>query len=301
MKKRFISLAAVCMLVPAILLARPAGKKQLVGVGAVKEAPVGLSHSPLSSLAMYGSDGSFTTCGGYKTFPPIPAVQEVANELGPGYGRWAATGDRALRLTFYSIMWKDGLANGYQRVQETLVMSESGDEYTGHAQVDFLDLNWNVVFSTFSDVKGTRLETPIPAMLVGQASEKNQLVGVWNFKGLTAGTRHILPGVDLFSADGSFINTNDRRTPNGTASPGRGRYIATGSNEFRLMFYAVELNKEGVVWGFLRVQSILALSESGDELTSRSIQWDLLDANWTVVFKGTGDTKAARLETPDED
>jgi hypothetical protein len=57
--------------------------------------------------------------------PPIPAVQEVANELGPGYGRWGATDDREVRLTFYSIMWKEGLGNGYQRVQETLVLSES--------------------------------------------------------------------------------------------------------------------------------------------------------------------------------
>ena len=44
MKNRFIGLAAVYMLVPAILLAEPDGKKQLVGVWAVKEAPVGQSH-----------------------------------------------------------------------------------------------------------------------------------------------------------------------------------------------------------------------------------------------------------------
>jgi len=147
-------------------------------------------------------------------------------------------------------MWKGGLVNGYQRVQDTLVLSESGNAYTGHTQVDFLNASWNVVFSTTSDVTGTRLETPIPAMLVAKAAKKNQLVGVWNFKGLTAGTEQILPGVDIFSADGSFINTNDRRTPSGRVGPGRGRYVATGSNEFRLVFYAVELNKEGVVWGF---------------------------------------------------
>ena len=86
-------------------------------------AAVGQSQSLQLSLAMYGSDGSFTTCGGYKTLPPIPAVQEVATEAGSRYGRWAATGDR-VRLTFYSIMWKEGLGNGYQRVQDTLVLSE---------------------------------------------------------------------------------------------------------------------------------------------------------------------------------
>ena len=82
-------------------------------------------------------------------------------------------------MTFYSVMWKAGLVNGYQRVQDTLVLSESGDEYTGHAQVDFLDANWKVVFSTTSDVKGTRLETPNPAMLVAQAAEK-KLGGLGN-------------------------------------------------------------------------------------------------------------------------
>ena len=142
--------------------------------------PAGQFASPFLSLAMYASDGSFTTCGGYKALPSVPVVQEVANELGPGYGRWAAKVNREFRLTFYSIMWKEGLANAYQRVQETLVLSESGDQYTGHAQVDFLDVNWNVVFSTASDVKGTRLETP--AMPIAQPAEKNRLVGVWEVK-----------------------------------------------------------------------------------------------------------------------
>jgi hypothetical protein len=127
-------------------------------------------------------------------------VQEVANELGPGYGRWAAKGDREFRLTFYSVMWKEGLANAYQRVQETLVLSESGDEYTGHAQVDFLDANWNVLFSTASDVKGTRLETP--AMPIAQPAEKNQLVGVWEVKSLSSGGERWVPGIDVFSTDG---------------------------------------------------------------------------------------------------
>ena len=66
--------------------------------------------------------------------------------------------------------------SGYQRVQDTLVLSESGDDYTGHAQVDFLDASWNVVFSTTSDVKGTRLETP-PAMLIAQPAEKKAVGG----------------------------------------------------------------------------------------------------------------------------
>jgi len=41
------------------------------------------------------------------------------------------------------------------------------------------------------------------------------------------------------------------------------------------------------------------LSESGDELTADS-QWDVLDLNWALMFRGTNDLKATRLETPDE-
>ena len=203
MKNRLIALAAVCLLIPGILLAESAAKKTVAGVWEVKMAPVGQSQSPFLSLAMYGSDGSFTTCGGYKAIPSIPAVQEVGTELGPGYGRWAAKGDREFRLTFYSIMWKEGLANAYQRAQETLVLSESGDEYTGHAQVDFLDANWNVVFSTTSEVKGTRLETP--ATPIAQPAEKNQLVGVWEVKVSPAGqSQSPQLGIAMYSADGNF-------------------------------------------------------------------------------------------------
>ena len=443
MKIRFISLAAVWMLSPIVLLAQPAGKKTIVGVWEVKMAPVGQSQSPLLSLAMYGSDGSFTTCGGYKTLPPVPAVQEVGTEASPGYGRWAATGDREIRLTFYALIWKEGHGNGYQRVQATLAMSEPGDEYTGHAQVDFLDANWNVVFSTTSDVKGTRLETPatlmaqpaeqkqlvgvwevkvspvgqspelslamygddgsvttggrckalppgsaiqdvadelglgygrwaatsdrefrltfysvmwkaglvtgyqrvqdtlvlseagdqytghaqvdyldasgkvvfstssdvkgtkletpISAMLVGQAAEKNQLEGVWAIKNKTSGIERTLLNIDIFTADGSYAGSQDKTidTYGNTGGLRVGRCVATGTREFQLTLYRVLMNKEGVVY-FLRVRATITLSESGDECTAHS-KWEALDPNWTVEWAGTGETKATRLETPDQD
>jgi len=195
----------VYMLIPAMLLAQPTGKKQLVGVWAVKETPVEQSQSPLLSLAMFGGDGSFSTGVGSKVLPPIPVVQDVATELGPGYGRWAATGDREFRLTFYAVMRKAGLVNGFQRVQNTLAVSESGDEYSGHAQVDFLDADWNVVFSTTRDVKGTRLETPTPSMLVGEPAGKKGLAGVWEVKVSPVGqSESSLLSLAMFWAYGSF-------------------------------------------------------------------------------------------------
>ena len=148
----------------------------------MKEVPVEHSQSPLLSLAMFGRDGSFTTGVGYKGLPPIPVVQDVATELGLGYGRWATTGDGEFRLTFYAVMRRAGFVNGFQRVQDTLALSESGNECTGHALVDFLDADWNVVFSTTRDVKGTRLETPASSMPVGEPAGKKGLVGVWEVK-----------------------------------------------------------------------------------------------------------------------
>ena len=286
--------------IPAMPLAQSAQKNQLVGVWEVKGSPVAQSQSPQLSVVLYGADGSVATGDSYMALPPIPAVQAVANELGPGYGRWVAASDREFRLAYYSVMWKAGLVTGYQRVQETLDVSESGDECSGHAQVDFLDANWKVVSHTNSDVKSTRLETPNPTVLAGQAAEKNPLEGVWAIKNMPSAAERLIPGVDIFCADSSFLGNNDRRSGWGTVSAGRGRCVAKGTREFLLKFYAVELNKEGVVWGFLQVQSNLALSEFSDEFTGRA-QWDVFDANWAVVFRGTSDVTATRLETPDKD
>ena len=283
---------------PAMLTAQPAEKKQLVGVWEVKVSPV--EQSPELSLALYGADGSVTTGGRYKALPGSSAVQDVANELGPGYGRWAAMGDREIRLTFYSVMWKAGLVSGYQRVHDTLVLSESGDEYTGHAQVDFLDASGKVVFSTSSDVKGTKLETP--AMLIAQPAEEKQLMGVWAKKIKTSGNERTLLNIDTFRADGSFTSSSDKTLDiyGNTAGLRVGRCVATGTREFQLTIYGLRWNKEGVVNQFLRVQAIMTLSESGAEFTEHS-QWEVLDPNWTVVFRGAADVKGTRLETPDQD
>jgi hypothetical protein len=302
MKNRLIALGAVCLLIPGVLLAQPAEKKTIVGVWQVEMAPTGQSQPPFLSIAMYGSDGSFTTCGGYKALPSIPVVQEVGTEASSGYGRWAATGDRELRLTFYGVIWKEGLGNGYQRVQETLVVSEPGNEYTGHAQVDFLDANWNVVFSITSDVKGTRLETP--AALRAQPAEKKQLAGVWEVKVMPVGQSPEL-SLAMYGDDGS-VTTGGRykALPPGSAvqdvadelGPGYGRWAATSDREFRLTFYSVTW-KAGLVTGYQRVQDTLVLSEAGDEYTGHA-QVDYLDASGKTVLSTSSEVKSRRLETP---
>jgi len=290
---------------PSMLVGEPAGKKPLVGVWEVKVSPIGQSQSPLLSLAMFAGDGSFNTTGGYKALPSIPAVQEVATEIGLGYGQWAATSDRKFRLTYYCVLWKAGLVNGFQRVQDTFVLAESGDEYTGRAQVDFLDSNWNVVFSTTSDVKGARLETPIPATLAAQPAERK---GVWKIKiPPGGGVPETRLSLTLIREDGTW--SEDKGTPplptttkgiaNEQYSPGYGRLVKTGDREYRLVFYYVLL-KAGLVNGFDRVQSNEVSPESGDEFTGQA-NWATFDANWNVLINGSGGAIGTRLETPGQD
>ena len=124
-KNRLIGLAFLCVTIPLMLVAQPAEKKTLVGVWEVKISAGGVPPPPLLSIASFGGDGSFTTAGNTK-FPQGLG----SDERGPGYGRWAQTGDREFKLTFYAVLLKDGEVNGYLQVHGTLILSESGNEFT---------------------------------------------------------------------------------------------------------------------------------------------------------------------------
>jgi hypothetical protein len=154
-------LIAVVLLwaIPANLVAQSSEKKTLAGVWEVKITAGGV-QSPLLSIAIFGQDGSFTTTGNTK-FSLAPPNAGLGNERGPGYGRWAQTGDREFELTFYVVLLKDGEVNGYIRVRSTMSLSESGNEFTSSQCVaQFLDTNWKVLDSDQDEVKGTKLETP---------------------------------------------------------------------------------------------------------------------------------------------
>jgi hypothetical protein len=155
-KNRLIGLAFLCVTIPLMLVAQPAEKKTLVGVWEVKISAGGVPPPPLLSIASFGGDGSFTTAGNTK-FPQGLG----SDERGPGYGRWAQTGVREFKLTFYAVLLKEGEVNAYMRVHSTMILSDSGNEFTAReCQVDFLDANWKVLGSDNDEVKGTRLETP---------------------------------------------------------------------------------------------------------------------------------------------
>lgn len=127
-----------------------------MGVWEVKIAAGGVPPPPLLSIAIFSGDGSFTTTGKTKI-----SWAGLAYQRGPGYDRWAQTGDKEFKLTFYAVLLKEGEVNGYLRVRSTMILSGSGNEFTSHeCQVEFLDTDWKVVDSDNDEVKGTRLETP---------------------------------------------------------------------------------------------------------------------------------------------
>ncbi len=126
----------------------------------VKISAGGVPPPPLLSIAIFDGDGSFTTTGSTK-FSLASPNQGLADGRGPGYGRWAQTSDKEFKLTFYAVLLKEGDVNGYLRVDSTMILSDSGNEFTAReCQVDFLDTNWKMLDSDKDEVKGTRLETP---------------------------------------------------------------------------------------------------------------------------------------------
>jgi hypothetical protein len=159
MKSRLMAVAILLVAVPANLLAQSSEKKTLAGVWEAKISAGGV-QSPLLSIAIFGQDGSFSTTGNTK-FSLAPPNQGLGDQRGPGYGRWAQTGDKEFKLTFYLPLLKEGEVSGYMRVRCTINLSESGTEFTTReCLAEFLDANWKVLDSDKDEVKGTRLETP---------------------------------------------------------------------------------------------------------------------------------------------
>jgi hypothetical protein len=141
---------------PVTMVAQSTGGKALTGVWEVKIEAGGVAPPALLSLAIFGGDGSFTTTGNSKI-----DVAGLADQRGPGFGRWAQAGNREFKLTFYAVLLKEGEVNGYMRVRSTLTLSEPGNEFTSReCHVEFLDKNWDVRDSDDDQVTGKKLDTP---------------------------------------------------------------------------------------------------------------------------------------------
>lgn len=86
-------------------------------------------------------------------------LRAAADTLTEAYGRWAQTGEKKSRITFYFPMFRAGVVNGFNRVQATVARSDLGDEFTAQSRADFFDAEWNLLLTVSSEGKGTKLET----------------------------------------------------------------------------------------------------------------------------------------------
>ena len=74
------------------------------------------------------------------------------------------------------------------------------------------------MFSTSSDVKGTKLETP--AILTAQPGEEKQLIGVWAGRLKASGSERTLLTIGSYRADGSYTGSFDKRLHHGRLASG---------------------------------------------------------------------------------
>jgi hypothetical protein len=152
MKKRILEFVALCSAIPTLLIAQTAPKtiagvwvnkivaKDVVAKDVVaKDAPI-----TLIAISLYSPDGSFVNHG-IEKIPPMPEIPAVGTKMGPGIGQWVRTGDKEYHMTFYAVLSTDGVATGFYHDEATLILSDSGDEYTGESKSEFLDLNWKAV------------------------------------------------------------------------------------------------------------------------------------------------------------
>ena len=59
------------------------------------------------------------------------------------------------------VLLKEGEVNGYLQVHSTVILSESGNEFTTRdCRVDLSHTNWKMVDSDNDEGTGRRLETP---------------------------------------------------------------------------------------------------------------------------------------------
>ena len=157
MKKRILEFVALCSAIPTLLIAQTA-PKTIAGVWVSKIVAKDASIT-LIAISLYSPDGSFVDNGILK-IPPTPDIPAIGTQMGAGIGQWVRTGDKEYHMTFYSVLSKEGVATGFYHAEATLILSDSGDEYTGESKSEFLDLNWKAVGGREGNITAKRLKTP---------------------------------------------------------------------------------------------------------------------------------------------
>jgi hypothetical protein len=162
MKKRILEFVVLCSAIPTLLIAQTA-PKTIAGVWVSKIVSEDLvaKNAPITLIAisLYSPDGSVVNHGIAK-IPPMPDIPVVGTQMGAGIGQWVRMGDKEYHMTFYAVLSRDGVATGFYDAEATLILSDSGDEYTGESKSEFLDLNWKAVGRREGNITAKRLKTP---------------------------------------------------------------------------------------------------------------------------------------------
>jgi hypothetical protein len=88
---------------------------------------------------------------------PVPAIQNLGNQLSGAVGDWVPLGNRQFMETIVALIFKDGVPGGFQRVRVIIKLDETFNAFTHSAVAEFLDLKGNVVFSGTSKGAGNRV------------------------------------------------------------------------------------------------------------------------------------------------
>jgi hypothetical protein len=156
MKSRLMAIAVVCVGISTPMVARASGN-DLTGVWQTQVSMPGVDRE-IKAISICGKDGSFLTVGD-RQGPAVPGAVG-GTRLSDGVGTWVRRGARDFLLTFYAVMCnKGGEVVGYQKVQGSIRLSESGDKLEASGPSQFLDTKGTVFATIPVGVTGTRLES----------------------------------------------------------------------------------------------------------------------------------------------
>lgn len=82
----------------------------------------------------------------------------------PQYGVWERTGRRRFALTFRQLFSNsDGSSNGSGRVRQTIIVSKSGDKWSGPFKVEIFAPDGTLMFSGDGTAQASRIQSePLP-------------------------------------------------------------------------------------------------------------------------------------------
>ena len=102
---------------------------------------------PFRSLETFAGGGAF-----------VATSSEPPSAVNSAHGTWARVSHGQFHLTFLEFQYDaNGVHSGYLRVRETRRLESGGDTFDGTGTVEFLDGEFNVLFSADVTTHGTRI------------------------------------------------------------------------------------------------------------------------------------------------